>query len=287
MGDLLSSSSANAASKVACEDVRAAFQRGDLPEGPEIDAHLECCPICQELLADGAQLGRALGPVEEVDVAAAGALYQQLTLDLGRERSALGWLRSRPTATRLALGFGLVAVLVGLNATLMARADLAVYPIPRLLAVAVAYAALLVLALPLALRGLQLKPSKVPLGWVIGLAVLAPLALSALPQAHIEHTASLAGVGDDFAKRAIKCFFFGLALAAPLVATLAALDRTAQRSRGGVLLAAAAAGITGVLGLHLHCPITDPTHIVVGHGTVALALIAVYWGVLHYVLRRV
>lgn len=62
-----------------------------------------------------------------------------------------------------------------------------------------------------------------------------------------------------------KCIGFGGATGAAILA-LAFLMRRAQVDGAAVAaLAGVAAGLTGNLTLQLHCPIVDPTHLILAH----------------------
>jgi hypothetical protein len=63
-----------------------------------------------------------------------------------------------------------------------------------------------------------------------------------------------------------------------MLALFWALDRGRHGAWPGALTAAGAAGLTGILALELHCPLTHPTHLVVGHATVGSVLLLVYGG---------
>ena len=111
---------------------------------------------------------------------------------------------------------------------------------------------------------------------VLGLAVLLPLVSGLLPVAHTLHPESLLGAGDDLMGRASACFVFGLLSAAPTAALLTLLSRQSGMDILRLALVAGAAGLVGVLALVVHCPITQPIHLLLGHGPVVLGMIALY-----------
>ena len=79
----------------------------------------------------------------------------------------------------------------------------------------------------------------------------------------------------------INCFSTGLVLAAIPLAMLRLLDRGEHRSLSRVGLAAAGAGLAGVLSLELMCPVITRAHVLGAHATV---LFVVFGGYL--LLRR-
>jgi hypothetical protein len=108
------------------------------------------------------------------------------------------------------------------------------------------------------------------------LAFALPLILALRPRAHVDHPASLAGVGDDFLHRAAACCLYGTLLAIPWLVLCWALDRSEHRSAPNALLAAGAAGVAANLALELHCPITARSHLALGHAGVGLGLVLGY-----------
>lgn len=261
-----------------CHDIHRLAAGGGPLEGREVEAHLEACAPCRELAAE-AELARALAE----DAAAArldDALDDELEGMLGRvtarveaERGPRAWLRSRSTPLRLALGLAAVALTGSFALVTAPREDLVVYPLDRMALVLGAMAAAAAVSLIFGLRPLW-RPS---LGsaprWSVILGVPAGVvALALAPEAPSLHPASLAGGGAEFAPAALACFAYGAALGLPIVALLRAAERRERWPLAQALLAAAAAGLAGNLALQLHCPITDPWHLLWGHASVSLAL---------------
>ena len=56
------------------------------------------------------------------------------------------------------------------------------------------------------------------------------------------------------------------------------LDRS--RDPDHAFLAAGAAGLTGQLVLFLHCPISDPSHLLSGHASVAVIFLVLVFGIM-------
>jgi hypothetical protein len=106
------------------------------------------------------------------------------------------------------------------------------------------------------------------------------------PQAHTAHPASLGGIGDEFVRRAVGCFVFGMLMAAPVLALLYLLDRGAHSSPLRALLGAAVAGVGGTLALHVHCPITHREHLLAGHAGITLFVVAAYAAVVVLLFGR-
>ena len=105
-------------------------------------------------------------------------------------------------------------------------------------------------------------------GALLGLGVV-----YALPAAHEDHPASQVaqGLAPLFAG-ALRCLVVGLVLSVVVYALLRALDRGGA-SRA--LLAAACSGFAANFALQLHCPVTMPVHMLLGHLGVALLFVLV------------
>lgn len=220
-----------------------------------------------------AELARALravpGSRPEVE-----HLFGALEQELRRERGPVAWLRSRSTTARLALAFGVSAVIVLAAYAWFARPDLAVYPLGRMLAVLLIGGGALAASLGLALWPTH-RPSTpswaAPVIAGVGLLGLGLVYLQpALPGLDATH-AHAPGLGAAL-YLAAPCLGIGLVIALALYALWSLLDRGGAR-RG--LPAAAAAALTANLALQLHCPITDPSHLLIGHLGVALVILGV------------
>jgi hypothetical protein len=251
------------------------------PYGPNADvhaamaAHAVACPACCSLLADGGTLARRLvrdGTALDIE-ATLGAVEKTVAAERGLRAA----LRNARTSVRLSLAAAVAGSSVLAVLTLRPRADLGLYPKGRLLAAVLILALLAGAAL---LRGL--RPSHLPslATWRTALllvaAVLAPIVLALLPPAHTLTPLSLGGGGDDLVGRALACLGFGLAAALVPGVALWLIDRGTGPSRW--LAAAAAAGLVGTLALELHCPLTGPAHLLLGHATVSLVAVAAVAG---------
>jgi hypothetical protein len=258
-----------------CAQIRDALARGELPEGPELGAHRTACAACAELFAGAGSLGRELTSWSEQEGGQAEGLKATLAL-VERERGAAAWLRSRPTSARIGLVVGAIGVATFAVLALMPRPDLGVYPIVRLAAAVATYALGAGLAVRAALRPLQASPLPGAVrGAILGLALLLPFAIAAAPAAHLAHPASIAGAEASLLSTALPCFLFGAAFGLPVLLLLLAASRGGVRAWTALLLPAAAAGLAGILVLELHCPITHPPHLTLGHATIGLALAGV------------
>ncbi|HKU43634.1 MAG TPA: hypothetical protein VJR89_35995 [Polyangiales bacterium] len=204
-------------------------------------------------------------------------LQAELQNELARERGPIAWLRSRSTPLRGMLAGGAVAAIVLATMALRLRPDYAAYPEGRMLAVLGLIAALIVVDLILTLWPLQLPAAP---RWLARAAVVAaPLGLFVLymlPPPHTGHPRTSLPAGFEPAFwAAARCLLLGSAVAAALYALLRGLDRGGTQR---LLLMAACAGLAANLMLQLHCPVSAPLHLLIGHlGVLGLIFAAARW----------
>jgi hypothetical protein len=255
-------------SRARCEDVRDALLAGRALE-PELLEHAEECAQCAELLENEAALGRSLATAGS-DGALDAALWGELERELGEETGARAWLRSRPTRLRTALAFGGVLVVAALGLRHL-RANWDALSTPVLAAWLLAFVGAAALALRVALPvwdGQDAHKQRL-LAAAFGLPLVygcvGALSFGGAPF-----------VATPFFRSALSCFLYGSLLSLPLVALVWLLDRGAG-SRSRLFAGAAACGLAANAALLLHCPATDPAHLLAGHGTIGLCLALVAW----------
>jgi hypothetical protein len=255
-------------SRASCEDVRDALLAGRKPE-PELVEHARGCTQCAELIENEATLGRALaGAVSDgpPDV----ALWGELERELGAETGTRAWLRSRPTRTRTALALAGVLAVAALGLRHL-RPNWGLLSTPVLGAWLFAFFGVAALAVRVALPVLdRATPRK--------RATLA--AAFGLPLVYgVASAPSFGGrpfVATPFFASALSCFLYGTLLSLPLVALVWLLDRGAG-PRARVFAGSAACGLAANAALLLHCPATDPAHLLAGHGAIGFFLAFVAW----------
>jgi hypothetical protein len=254
---------------VRCEDVRDALLAGRPPTDPELARHAEGCAHCASLLEDEAALGRSLATAGS-DNPLDAALWGELERELAEEKGARAWFRSRPTGLRLALALAGVLFVTALGLR-HARPDFASVSKSVLGAWLVAFIADALLAVRVALPMLEASGPRrraaltAAFGLPLVYAFVAALSFGAP-----------AAVATPFFTRALACFSYGTLLSTPLVGLVWLLDRgTGSRTR--VLAGAATCGLAANAALLLHCPATDPAHLLAGHGAIGVALALIAW----------
>lgn len=243
-----------------------ALTGGDLA-APEAKQHLDECPACRALFADGPDLASFLAAAEAAPAGPEPPDFAQLERGLAHEQRGLGRLRGLPTWARwLLAAAGLVLpVLIGL---VRHRHNLAVYPPARLACELCALAALSLASCWLWIRPLyKPQPSYRALVALVILALAVPWGLALLPPA-----LPPPGPGADALAAAAGCFFFGSLIALPALVLVLAIGRRPSGLPGFALLPATAAALAGIFGLELHCPNTSPVHLAMGHAPIAVAL---------------
>ena len=231
-------------------------------------------PALERLLAEASQ--EEAEPEGGPDLA---PVFEEIQARIGEAEGRRSfWLATRPTRVRRAICWGTLALVALLGGVLTLRADFGDYPLPRMMAALGALFVLGGLSLHHALRPVHQPPLP---RWVGALVVLAALGatftLALLPPAH---AGGLEGVG---AHGAAPCLLYGLLFGLPVYGMLRVLDRGGGSP--APLLGASAAGLAGNLVLQLHCPQTDPTHLLAGHFAVAALFIGGI-GLIHLVTRR-
>lgn len=230
----------------------------------------ELDPELEEWLAEA----RALDEAPSADFA---SMLERVEADIASAEAKPGfWLKTRATWARrlIAIGTAIAVVLVG--GVVTSRRELGALSAVHLALALASLGALLAASLHQALRPLHRPPLSPPARIAIGALTLIAtftLALFPVPDAHV------AGAGEGL--HVSPCLFYGLLMGLPVYLVLRLLDRSRSHAP---LLASCAAGLAGNLVLQLHCPRSDPQHLMLSHFTVALLFVAGL-GVLHVLLR--
>ncbi len=214
-------------------------------------------------------LAKLAGGDEEPSAQRLAAAREAVSQDTG----LLSTLRQLPRLTRVALAgiaLGSLALLVGLFS---AREDLGAYPVLRLALEVGSSIVLALLVTNLVLRGPHRTAPAPGLTWgLAGAAVGLPAVFAFAPPADLMLPGAKGGEGA-FVKEVMSCFVYGSAAALSVLGTLAVLQRLPPTRARVSVLAAAGAGLGGVLALQMHCPIAVRDHLLMGHVTVPLAVV--------------
>lgn len=256
-----------------CQRVLEAVREGREPE-PGLRGHVDGCSSCAALVAAAPSLVAAAASGAD-EASGLDAVWAALDDDLRHEQGLGGRVRSLPTATRVGLVATVAAVVPLLVALTWGRADLGVYPAGRLVLDVLALAIPASLLLVVAMRPVHRPawPRWVP-GLALALAVLGALLGAILEPAHAVHPASVGGTGSELFPRAVPCLVTGTVLGLPMLLILRLVLR--RRGRYGLPfgLAVVLAGVTGALGIFLHCSLVAPQHLLAGHATVVAVFLA-------------
>jgi len=238
-----------------------------------VSDHVAGCAPCAELFADDARLGRALAS-DELPLAPQSELWSSLERSLGSEVGPRAWLRSRPTHLRVALL--VVAGALGVaSAAAKLRPDFDGYPAASLATWLVLYG----LAALAAVRLLLPRPGQATVtDGKKGVALLVALLLPLLYAVGLMVPAASTSGGDDgalFLRHAFGCFSYGAALSLPILLVAWALERHDRLPLGNALLAGGLAGLVANLALLFHCPMSQHSHLLLGHATIGFVLASV------------
>jgi hypothetical protein len=242
-----------------CVDVREALFAGRPLSAAEAE-HAAICPVCSKI-----QPGDLAFPAE---------LLSAVESAVQDETGFVAWLRALPTPARLLTGLGAAVIFAIGMASVRPRWSFGPMPIERVALVLGVLSVLTALLLRFALWPLQVAtPSSRTMRGSLVAAVLLPIYFALTPP-------NPEAVGLDapgMAAATLGCFLFGALPGVLLVLTLRALDRNAHRALDVALLAAACGGVAGNAALELHCPSVAPLHLLLGHATVGVVLVAVYF----------
>lgn len=208
----------------------------------------------------------------------ASALWRGMPEALARESSGVARLRNLSTAWRTSLalaGLGALALLVW---TALGRADRLSLPRYEFW---VRWLPAALLAAGCARSLLWPAHRRAAATWLQPLLLLASVALSMtpalLPELHGNHPVSLGGVGNELIPRALTCTAVGVLFGAACLGWVA-LFLQGPRTLGALPPSAWALFMIGQSALcTLHCPLTAPIHIALGHGALCASLLGVVW----------
>jgi hypothetical protein len=215
---------------------------------------------------------------------ALGGSTRSALMESVQSRELLHRFRSWSSGQQFALQAGLSLIISLIVLSAMRRIDFPSYPAARmgiaLLLLTIAGAGALKVAMrPLHISGIPPGARTIALLF----ALFAPLGLALLPDAHSGELLHLHGEKEMWIS-ALRCLLFGLITGAPLLLASWLISRTGLRTIGTLLMAALGAVVLGNFTLQLHCPVTEPLHLLLGHAGVLLPF-ALFAGVA-WVRRR-
>lgn len=254
-----------------CAQLRQVMLDGGDPTSPEAQEHMSGCAACQALYSHGKDLALMLAGMQAEQPSGQAPSFADLERQLAGEPSWRTRLAELSSKARWVLAAAVLTfpVVVGL---VRHRHNLSEYPLDRLLVELGVLVGLALVSAWMWIRPLHRpQPNHRVLWAVLGGGLVFPWILSSLPAALPEPpTVFLAGSSD--LSRAGSCFLFGAATALPALLMLAGLGRRRSAFPGFAILPATAAALAGLVGLEIHCPIASPSHLLMGHAPIALAL---------------
>lgn len=277
---------------MTCDELKNLAQSGRLQAmsaEPDVRAHLSGCAECEALYGANAPVVRIL--VEGVVASASGgdnALgfelgdFEALRGDMSarlRDETNDPWnlLRDRKTSVRRSIVLVTVVVSLGLCLALSARADLAWYPLPRLVIELGFLFTLVGAAVWEGTRTLAEPPRQSNhRRAILAACVTAPLVLAlASSWAPVTPTSGTASVHS-----VLSCVSWGTAVALPAAFVLWLSKRRNPWAEASAPLLAATLGVVGNLLLQIHCPSSEFVHLICAHAPLILvfALGLGLWG---------
>lgn len=205
------------------------------------------------------------------------SLRGRIDADQAGDAGIGGKLRALRTSHRILVLMTVVAVVTAVAVLTTPRPDLAHYPPMRMALTLALLVGVTGAAAWRLLRPLHAPPPRV---WssraLLVIGVLTPCVLALVP---IHHTGAAAGEGVAFAAACGKCLGFGGVLGLPVLLLAFWARRARIDGAGAAALGGVAAGLTGNLTLQVHCPITESTHLLMGHAAllVVLGAVAARW----------
>ncbi len=265
--------------KSDCENIRNSLLNGE--ESLAAEQHVGSCEDCARWLdaqLSQSELESLSGTLEEPadQVSAPNSGLTRLEQLLVAEEGWGGRVRSLPTTARFRALLLVILSAVTLQLLFFYRADMAVYPKPRLSAETLAHSVVLLGLLAALLRPAYRVAWPRSAGVALGVAgLLLPMVVAATNPAHALHPASLTGMGADFWPRALGCMSWGSLMGLPLVVMAALMDRSPGLSWWKLSLLVGLGVGTGSLALLMHCPVVHPEHLWAGHVLIAAPLCGV------------
>ncbi|HVW30106.1 MAG TPA: hypothetical protein VHC69_32330 [Polyangiaceae bacterium] len=252
-----------------CVDVQEALFAGRALSAAEAE-HAASCPVCSQTLPKG-------------DLAPSAPLLAAVESAVRHETGFVAGLRALPTSTRMLSGIVAAALFAVGMASTRPRWAFGPVPVRHVALVLGVLAVLLAALLRLTLRPLQLAaPNARLVRASVATALLVPVFFALTPpgaEALPLGTPGMVGA-------ALGCFVFGAIPGVLLVVALRALDRNAHRAVDVAVLAAACGGLAGNAALEMHCPSVAPLHLLLGHASVGVALVVVYFALASRTTRR-
>ncbi|MCO4769449.1 MAG: hypothetical protein KDA24_05415 [Deltaproteobacteria bacterium] len=207
--------------------------------------------------------------------------FDALAQQLDAERGPMAWLRSRSTRERMGILVAAAAAVAVIAGTMGGWADVEKVTQTGFLLELVLLSGFALVAMSASLRGLQHAEIPRWAGWaLVGATLGVPVAIGIAPM-----LSGVVSTGEATLRDALGCLCYGLSISAPVLAVAWVLDRRSWRGSTTVRYAASAAGLAGLVGLQLHCPVHETEHLMSGHVPVVFAMLGTA-GLLHMVLRR-